>query len=388
MGQTRLDPESLSFSERTTLARELLAEGGAELNWLRVIKGSTPTRMAKRRRKAAALVALATGMLAVRTPDRAAAAVGPAFAAASANPFGLADTGDFASPDLADIDGDGDLDVFIGKGDGSTNVFRNTGSAAVAAFAAPSANPFGLADVGDFASPDLADIDGDGDLDAVIGDRLGNTFVFRNTGTATAPAFAARSTNPSGLADVGLNASPDLADIDGDGDLDAVIGEYDGNTNVFRNTGSATAPAFAAPSPPTLRPGRRRGLAHLPTSPTSTATATSTRSSASSTATPVLFRNTGSVTAPAFAAASTNPFGLGDVGSFATPDLADIDGDGDLDAVIGEATTATFSSSATLGGRATPPLSLRPPTLLAWPMPGIGPPPTSPTSTATATSTH
>ena len=35
--------------------------------------------------------------------------------------------------------------------------------------------------------------------------------------------------------------------------------------------------------------------------------------------------------APAFAASSTNPFGLSDVGIYATPAFVDIDGDGDLD---------------------------------------------------------
>jgi len=46
------------------------------------------------------------------------------------------------------------------------------------------------------------------------------SIVFRNTGTATAPAFDAASTNPFGLAAVSAQAHPAFADIDGDGDLD------------------------------------------------------------------------------------------------------------------------------------------------------------------------
>src|SRR5207247_74965 len=141
-----------------------------------------------------------------------------------------ADVGNRSSPALADIDGDGDLDVLIGEDNGNTIFFANTGTATAPAFAAPLTNPFGLAAVGFSSSPALADIDGDGDLDVLIGEDNGNTIFFQNTGTATAPAFAAPLTTPSGLADVGYRSSPAFADIDGDGDLDALIGERYGNT--------------------------------------------------------------------------------------------------------------------------------------------------------------
>ncbi len=203
----------------------------------------------------------------------------PAFAATTTNPYGLADVGFYASPGLVDIDGDGDLDALIGNSNGNTLVQLNTGSATGPAFAAATTNPYGLADVGLSASPSLVDIDGDGDLDALIGNDFGNTLVQVNTGSATSPAFAAATTNPYGLADVGLGASPNMVDIDGDGDLDALIGQRYGNTLVQLNTGSATSPAFAAPT--------------------------------------------------------TNPYSLSNVGSFASPSFVDIDGDGDLDALIG-----------------------------------------------------
>ncbi len=85
-------------------------------------------------------------------------------------------------------------------------------------------NPFGLTDVGTRSRPALADLDDDGDLDALIGGNSGDTIFFENTGTATAPAFAAPQTNPSGLADGVSRSSPAFADLDGDGDLDALIG--------------------------------------------------------------------------------------------------------------------------------------------------------------------
>lgn len=78
------------------------------------------------------------------------------------NPFGLSNVGSYASPDLVDIDGDRDLDVFVGNVDGNTLFFRNTGNASNPIFAAPITNPFGLSAIGFWAFPVFADIDGDG----------------------------------------------------------------------------------------------------------------------------------------------------------------------------------------------------------------------------------
>ena len=103
--------------------------------------------------------------------------------------------------------------------------------------------------MGLFAAPTFADIDGDGDLDAFVGELFGNTLFYRNTGSATNPVFAAPTTNPFGLTAVGYDPKPTLVDIDGDGDLDAFVGNADGDTLFYRNTGSASNPVFAAQSP-------------------------------------------------------------------------------------------------------------------------------------------
>ena len=118
-------------------------------------------------------------------------------------------------------------------------------------------SPFGLTNVGNYSSPSFADVDGDGDLDAFIGRQNGDTEFFANTGSSSAPAFSTPVTNPFGLTDVGAFSSPSLADIDGDGDLDAFIGRRDGTTRFFENTGtSSSAPAFSPPEYESVRAHR------------------------------------------------------------------------------------------------------------------------------------
>jgi hypothetical protein len=258
----------------------------------------------------------------------------PAFASVATNPFGWAAVTDRVAPAFADIDGDGDLDAFAGNQQGHTLFLENVGTASAAAFAPPATNPFGLADVGSYASPRFADLDGDGDLDAFVGNLQGNTLFFQNLGNAGAPSFAAPSTSPFGLADVGNRATPFFADLDGDGDLDALVGNSLGNTLFFRNTGTANAPAFAAPS------SNPFGLADVGVQAAPVlvdlegdgdldAVVGEAYGSLS------LFRNTGTASAPAFAPPVVNPLGLFDLIQFAMPAFADLDGDGDLDAAPG-----------------------------------------------------
>jgi len=169
------------------------------------------------------------------------------FAPPKTNPFLLPSVGNFAAPDFVDIDGDGDFDMFAGRGDGNFTYSENTGTNTAPVFATPQANPFGLTDVGDLSIPDFVDIDGDGDFDAFMGETSGNLQYFENTGDSTSPAFALPQVSPFGLTDVGNDARPSFVDIDGDGDFDVFVGKTGGTLQYFKNTGTKTAPAFAAP---------------------------------------------------------------------------------------------------------------------------------------------
>lgn len=111
-------------------------------------------------------------------------------------------------------------------------------------------------DVAELAIPDLADLDGDGDLDLVSGNYAGRLRFFENVGNQTAPAFreVAGAANPFRLVSTSGLSSPDLADLDGDGDRDLVLGQKNGGLlRYFRNTGSAASPAFLSRAPAPIR---------------------------------------------------------------------------------------------------------------------------------------
>ncbi|OPH11919.1 hypothetical protein FE89_31090, partial [Azospirillum brasilense] len=247
------------------------------------------------------------------------------------NSFGLSDIGSEAAPVLVDLDGDGDLDLLVGNADGNTVFFRNNGTTLSPAFTLDSTNPFGIINVSaGGALPGLADIDGDGDLDLFIGNHAGTTLFFRNNGTAQAPTFLLEGTGLFGIQNAGSYGAPSFADLDCDGDLDLLIGNANGNILLYRNNGSTQAPTFSleATNPfglagdldgyasPALADINGDGLVDL-----------ITKSNVSV--------NVGTAAAPTFSLFATNPYGNPGPGAYPRPALGDLDGDGDRDLVIG-----------------------------------------------------
>jgi hypothetical protein len=116
-----------------------------------------------------------------------------------ANPFGLKSTNGLAIPAFVDIDGDGDQDLLVGEYYGKMRFFQNNGSTTKPHFAAPLTNPFGLISTYELAFPAFADLDGDGDMDLLVGENFGAMQYFQNTGTSQVPHFAAPVVNPFGI---------------------------------------------------------------------------------------------------------------------------------------------------------------------------------------------
>jgi len=156
----------------------------------------------------------------------------------------------FSSPDLVDIDQDGDVDMFVGEGNGTINYYKNVSTIDALIFEEQldSANPFNGIDVGESSHPALGDVDGDGDLDAFIGEQDGTIKFYENTGTAIAPFFVERIDNDNPLNSVSLGTGskikPVFAQFVPDGVMDVFIGQYNGKISHYKNYGTTDNPDF------------------------------------------------------------------------------------------------------------------------------------------------
>lgn len=161
---------------------------------------------------------------------------------------GMIDVGRGAIPNLADLDGDGDFDLLVGNKERYEGVnttpsalalFENTGSSTEPVFEwrTWSAVDFEVNGI-ESAFPALGDLDEDGDLDLIVGDELGLLHYYENTaGAGNWPqwqmAELSVSDDEGNAIDVGQFAAPQLVDVNGDNQLDLVVGEKNGTLSLY-----------------------------------------------------------------------------------------------------------------------------------------------------------
>jgi hypothetical protein len=98
-----------------------------------------------------------------------------------------------------------------------------------------------MLDVYGAPSPNFADFDGDGDLDLICGEFLDRMTYFENIGTRQKPSYIAGVflKNDAGLIKMDLEMIiPVAVDWDKDGHVDLVVGDEDGRVALIRNSGN------------------------------------------------------------------------------------------------------------------------------------------------------
>lgn len=173
-----------------------------------------------------------------------------------------------STADYLDLDNDGKKDLLVGamspgwenpKSDNiaSTWFYKNTGTTAspILHLQTKSFLQGEMIDAGSNSHPVLFDYDGDSLLDLFIGnygildstwmDPLSNLFgfhksnitLYKNTGTATQPAFTLVTNDFAGMHSLGLvGAYLTFGDLNGDGKPDMIMGDTTGKLHYFQNT--------------------------------------------------------------------------------------------------------------------------------------------------------
>ncbi|MCB9746558.1 MAG: VCBS repeat-containing protein [Alphaproteobacteria bacterium] len=165
-----------------------------------------------------------------------------------------------SSPVLVDLDGDGIMEILQATSDGQVLALGGDGSALAGwpvslelaeesdpehpANHLASAGAAGLSKplrAGVIGTPAAADLDGDGDVEVVVGSLRGALHAFDAQGQPLAgfPVHQERvtGTGPDRALDEGFFSSPALGDLDGDGDLEIVVGGMDQQLYAWHHDG-------------------------------------------------------------------------------------------------------------------------------------------------------
>ena len=294
----------------------------------------------------------------------------------TANPLDGLNVGERSTPALGDLDGDGDLDLVAGSVSNGFDYFENTGTATSPTFVLRTGtqNPLNnyVVDnsepeypiywdaVNNYSAPALGDWDGDGDLDLISGNDSGRgTTCFENIGSDTTPEFVRLDENPFRTYSSYLDSyfsmfwwSPGISfgDLTGDGVLDVLAGGHQqGYRNLYKGLyepHSREEFTFLVYDS-IVDAYTKRDVSYLGDQPLFSKPVLGDVDgdgdldivAGSASGGLQFFENTGSVTEPQFIErfGSNNPLSKQIFGGYSAPALGDLDGDGDLDLVVGDA---------------------------------------------------
>lgn len=172
------------------------------------------------------------------------------------------ETGERSNVSFFDHNGDGLMDMIVSSYgyfikptksyESKLTLYENTGTATNPAFTFITDDYQNIQSLGLGLGlyPTFADVDGDNDVDMMLGNSEGkihlltNTAGFGNTAVFTLTTQDVQD-NLATVIDVGQFSTPQLFDYDNDTDYDLIIGEKNGVINYYENIGTTTAPSFA-----------------------------------------------------------------------------------------------------------------------------------------------
>ena len=234
----------------------------------------------------------------------------------------LSDMDNTYSLALGDADGDGDVHLMTGTGNfGANNLY--TWNSTTPDFDAATSIGTELDDTKRIA---LGDVDGDGDLDVVVGNDYAPTRLYLNAPTLFTPAAAS-----AGIA-ASLNArGMGVADYDGDGDPDIYVAVSNAANVLYRNNGNGTFTDVAA-SAGVAQTGNGQGVSWADYDSDGDLDVFLTNNQTAN----FLYQNNndGTFTDQAATAGVQDPANQGNAAPW-----ADVDGDGDLDIYLANGNT-------------------------------------------------